>query len=319
MDRARSALALVLMMGLGAAATQPATAPSPQDSPPPISIDKAKGMSHFTQLDPRYFGEEGKLYCGPTAVSDCMLYFAAHGYPKLNLLDVADAELSQTALVERLASDKYMDTGLGPLRFGTTVPRLIFGMRKYVRERGYTIRRCQYAGISWKPQGGNVYCGEKVDLDWIKQVVADPNGAAWLEIGWYTRGKTPGEWFRHSGHWVAVVGYGSDGSQKDPHLLLLDNPAMGARIVLPGRGPLTAPGRTRPITIADQAVILTPSGPGTFINDEQTNRRTVDGDGLFQVTGPGLPFSHKKIDAAFVQGAVVLIVGPPKEAQPSTR
>lgn len=317
MDRARAALVLVLMIGLGAATTQPATAPSPQDSPPPVSIDKAKVMSHYTQLDPRFFGEEGKLYCGPTSVSDYMLYFAAHGYPKLNLLDVADAELSQTALVERLASEKYMDTGLGPLNFGTSPARLMFGMRKYVHERGYTIRHCQYAGISGQPEWmGKAYRGDTVDLDWIKQAVADPNGAAWLEIGWYTRGKTPGEWFRHSGHWVAVVGYGSDGSHDDPHLFLLDNPAMGAKIVLPGRGPLTAPGRTRPITIADQAVTLSPSGPGTLIDGTGPKRWTADADGLFQVTGPGLPFSHRKIDAAFVQGAVVLIVGPPKQTQP---
>jgi hypothetical protein len=268
-------------------------------------------MPHFLQLDPRFFGADGEDYCGPTSASDYMLYLAAHGYPNLNLLDIADVELSQTALVERLASEKYMNTGTEPPRTGTSPSRFLYGLRKYLTERGYSYRHFQYAGLSpLANRIGKAYLGKTIDLNWLKRAIADPHGAAWLAIGWYSRGKTPGQWLRRGGHWVAVVGYGSDGSGNDPHRFLLDNPAMGPRIAIPGQGPL----RSRAITLADQAVTLSPSGPGQLVSE---NLRTNDAEGMFQVTGPGLRFG-RPIDAAFVEGAAVLVLDDPPAPVPTT-
>ena len=68
--------------------------------------------------------------------------------------------------------------------------------------------------------------GSHPDLDWIKTFVADPNGTAWLEIGFYVHGDTPGFWKRVQGHCVVAMGYGTDGTSVNPNILLVDNPAV---------------------------------------------------------------------------------------------
>jgi hypothetical protein len=65
-------------------------------------------------------------------------------------------------------------------------------------------------------------------------------------------------------------------------------------------------GGWRPVALADQAITLTQAGSLQKIAEEATAPRDVDG--LDGVSGPGLPFSHKKYDATFLDGAIALII-----------
>jgi hypothetical protein len=277
---------------------------------PVACTDKVAATPHFYQCDPLWdLDIAGETYCVPASVSDSLVYFAANGFGALLPIDPHDLatenpnrEFAQAELVERLASPNYMNTKTVAGQ-GTTPSEALFGVRRYVEQSGYVCQRLEYEG--WRRLRSNLrqeQLASKADLNWIKSAIADPNGAAWLEIGFYTRGDAPGVWKRQNGHTVAAIGYGTDGGHLDPNIFLVDNPAMGRMTAA-----AQSSGRFRPITIADLVLTVAPAGPLQITSDTATSPRNVTG--LYQISGPGVPYSHKKYDAAFLDGAIILIIG----------
>ena len=255
-----------------------------------------------------------RIVCGPICGGGQMGFVGVgggtiHG-PRLNgrvvPMSGGDLGISQAELVKTLASPGYMSTSPDT---GTTPSNAMTGISRYVQEHGYICQRLEYAG--WRPlQRRWLYAAvaPAPSLNWIKSAVAAPNGTAWLEIGYYIHGDTSGQWRRVSGHSVVVVGYGTDGTRTDARILLVDNPAIGA--MLPATAEQRAMGmKWRPVTLADQAITLTPTGPFQLFGVNSTTPRNVSQ--VFQVDGPGVPFSHTKYAAAFLDGALVLVIGLP--------
>jgi len=286
----------------------PAPSTRPSDLPfPPVYTAKVASTPRFYQRDPRMdLSVAGDNFCVPTCASDSFVYFAAHGFDRLVPIDGGDLEIIQGELVKTLASPGYMSTNPDS---GTTPSNAMTGIRRYVQEHGYVCQRLEYAG--WRPlqrRWLNAAVAPAPNLNWIKAAVAAPNGTAWLEIGYYLHGDSPGQWRRVSGHSVFVVGYGTDGTRTDGHILLVDNPAVGA--MLPATPEQQARGmKWRPVTLPDQAITLTPAGSLQLFGEKSTTPRNVSQ--LFQVDGPGVPFSRKKYAAAFLDGAVILVIGQP--------
>ena len=237
---------------------------------PVAYTDKVAATPHFYQRDPRWdLDISGETYCVPASVSDSLVYFAANGFAALLPIDPQDLatenpnrEFAQAELVERLASPNYMNTKTVAGQ-GTTPSEALFGIRRYVEQSGYVCERLEYEG--WRRLRNTLrqeQLASRPDLNWIKSAIADPNGAAWLEIGFYTRGDAPGVWKRQNGHTVAAVGYGTDGGHLDPNIFLVDNPAMGRMTAA-----AQSSGRVRPITIADLVLTVTPAGPFQIVSD----------------------------------------------------
>jgi hypothetical protein len=276
---------------------------------PAVYTDKVAATPHFYQRDPRWgLTIAGENYCVPTSISDSMVYFASNGFERLLPTDNPDRYLAQAELINKLASRGYMATNS---ETGTSPGGALHGIRRYVVENGYVCQRLEYAGWRVLPkQMRRFVVASHPDLDWMKTAVADPKGTAWLEIGYYVHGDTPGVWKRLQGHSVAVVGYGTDGTGADGHILLVDNPAVGPMVAgSPAGSPVdnVAGRKWRPIALADQAITLTPAGPLKLLLKNETAPHDVTG--LFQISGPGVPFSHTKYDAAYLDGVIVLIVG----------
>jgi hypothetical protein len=299
-------LAVGLCLIAGAAGPAPTTRPADLAFPP-VYTAKVAATPRFYQRDSRMdLTVAGDNFCVPVAVSDSFVYFATHGFDRLVPMSGGDLEISQAELVKTLASPGYMSTSPDT---GTTPSNAMTGISRYVQEHGYICQRLEYAG--WRPlQRRWLYAAvaPAPSLNWIKAAVAAPNGTAWLEIGYYIHGDSPGRWRRVSGHSVVVVGYGTDGARTDARILLVDNPAIGA--MLPATAEQRAMGvKWRPVTLADQAITLTPTGPFQLFGVNSTTPRNVSQ--VFQVDGPGVPFSHTKYAAAFLDGALVLVIGLP--------
>jgi hypothetical protein len=302
-------VAVLALAAANAVASQPATLPSAGPFPA-VCTDKVSATPHFYQRDPRWNLEiAGDMFCVPASVSDSFVYFAANGYGGLLPIDPqklttenSDREYAQAELVEKLASASYMNTKSEP-GTGTTPSEALFGIRRYVDESGYACKRLEYAG--WRQlttRFRSAAVAPSVDLNWVRSAIADPNGAAWFQIGFYTHGAGPGQWKRQSGHMVVAVGYGTDGTHVDPNIFLVDNPSMSGMSAA-----AQASGKVRPITLADLVLTFTPLGEVQITSDQITTPRTVDG--LYQISGPGVMYSHKKYDAVFLDGAIVLVIG----------
>lgn len=300
-------IAATLLGITGAYASAPQS-PLAAEPIPAACTQKVAATPHFYQRDPRWdLDIAGETYCVPSSVSDSFVYFAANGYSALLPVDPQylstenpNRELAQAELIKKLASPDFMNTKSGA-GHGTTPSEALYAVRRYVERSGYLCQRLEYEGWRQLHKEKDEQLANAPDLNWIKSAIADPNGAVWLEIGYYTHGRLPGEWIRADGHTVAAVGYGTDGQNLNPNILLVDNPAVG-RLTAAAQ----ASGKVRPFTLADLLMTISPAGPMQVATPQMKAPRNVTG--LFQISGPGVPYNHKKSDAAFLDGAIVLII-----------
>jgi hypothetical protein len=169
--------------------------------------DRAKVQStpRFLQTDrDAGFENAGDQYCAPTAVSNSLMWLANHGYRKLKP-SAASEKAAQIRMIKLLADADLMNTN--PEK-GTDVSEVIAGVQGYIENAGYEIGQLQYSG--WRPAPRDVVAGKFPDLDAVKEAIADPHGAAWLNVGWYRYDEASGNYARSGGHWVTVVGYDGD-------------------------------------------------------------------------------------------------------------
>jgi hypothetical protein len=166
---------------------------------------KVQSTPRFLQTDrDAGFENAGDQFCAPTAVSNSLMWLANHGYEELK--PAASSEKSaQIRMIKLLADSDLMNTN--PQK-GTDVSEVITGVQGYVENAGYEIESLQYSG--WRPAPEDAVSGEAPDLDAVKEAIANPHGAAWLNVGWYRYDEESGNYARKGGHWVTVVGYDGD-------------------------------------------------------------------------------------------------------------
>jgi hypothetical protein len=177
---------------------------------------KVENTPRFLQTDrDAGFENAGDQYCAPTAVSNSLMWLANHGYRKLKPA-AASEKAAQIRMIKLLADSELMNTN--PEK-GTDVSEVITGVQGYIENAGYEIAQLQYSG--WRPAPRDVVAGKFPDLDSVREAIADPRGAAWLNVGWYRYDEDSGNYARSGGHWVTVVGY-------DGHDLLIHDPSPRA-------------------------------------------------------------------------------------------
>ena len=164
---------------------------------------KNESFPDFCQCDRSYgtLPREGKPYCGPTALSNVLVYLDRNGFSNL-LTEENPSSQDQFNLIKLLGSKKYADTSLTE---GTEPANLMRGLEKYVKEMGYDI------SIKWKGwTDGEIYTvGRVPDPIWLKDELAQFSYAI-LQVGWYKYDPKQNFYKRIGGHYVSIVDFVND-------------------------------------------------------------------------------------------------------------
>jgi len=187
----RTALLLTVLL-----AAWPALA---AEAPPAARcVEKMAAMPDYFQADKAYgaLPRGGKSYCGPTALSNALVWLDTHGFADL-LPAAAPGPKEQFALIRTLGTEAYTKTdevkGVGP-------SGIMRGIERYAAEHGYRAT-ATYAG--WRTQRNRV--ADRPAVDWLRRGV-DGRSNLLLNIGWYKKGEDD-TYVRLGGHWLTAVGY----------------------------------------------------------------------------------------------------------------
>jgi hypothetical protein len=177
-------------------------------------------VSDFKQNNPHaQFAAGGKDFCAPTCLSDYIMWLGKNGYPAL--LPAGDnLEQVQIALIKKLASADY----LGPdPNSGTSPQQIMIGLKKYITDSGYSIKSLSYQGF--RPAAKEFFKGVSApSLSWLKAGSIAPK-CCWLNIGWYRYDEDTDTYSRTGGHWMALVGYGTNAkNQPSPSTIIVHDP-----------------------------------------------------------------------------------------------
>lgn len=158
----------------------------------------------FWQRDPDAdFEDEGRMHCAPTSVSDGLIYLAkAYGWK--NLVPGTGHE-DQIKLIQELAEEFGTDPSIG----GTNPDKILTGLQSYVTSKGYDFSRLElksWRGVSAANKEFKI--GAKPDMSWMRSAARSKDTVMIFNFGWYR--ETEDGYERKGGHWVAVVGVGSD-------------------------------------------------------------------------------------------------------------
>src|SRR5262249_35148137 len=136
---------------------------------PAVCTAKVSAMPDFCQVDEDgHFDNGGKVFCGPVAVSNSLVWLSQNGFPKMlppvekkgdpdnvngnggNGSAEGDHKIdsqksAQIELIRTLGSPDFMGT---EGHDGTSATRLIRGLGKYVADHGYKVDHVEYRGWS---------------------------------------------------------------------------------------------------------------------------------------------------------------------------
>jgi hypothetical protein len=211
------------------------------DETPAWMVDKETKTPYLSQSDPAL--ASGPDYGAPAAVTNSFIWFARHGYANLMAPGVDDYHGSAIKTMVQLASAGFMTPA--PRRGGvgggpgggpggrpgaaggggkdTEPGSLMSGARLFVEEHGYKTSVLAYQG--WRQLPGSLdTAGDTPDISFLKKMIAMPNTAVWLNLGWYTQ-SSPGEFQRNGGQWVTLVGFRKSRINPDDTVLLVHNPS----------------------------------------------------------------------------------------------
>jgi hypothetical protein len=237
------------------------------------STDKVKSTPAFCQRDPEAnFKNEGRDFCAPTSLSDSLIYLNdARGNKKL----VKNTDhRGQVKLIKKLAKDMGTDP-----RAGTGPDQILTGLQTYISDRGYSLGKLEIK--TWRPliaKNNKFLTGPQIDLGWLRTNANDPDMGVILNVGWYRKG--PKGVTRDGGHWVAVVGAATSGSE-----FYLRNPLMQ-----PAEQQAHPAAQIQPVPAATDVY-------------RAANGSKIGPAGLFQVTGPGLVHGNNLL--AIVDGVII--------------
>jgi hypothetical protein len=177
-------------------------------------------MRDYCQTDGAYggFRNGGTMFCGPTSVSNGVMWLDDHGYDNL-VENTADRKEDQHDLIVALG----YDMGVDPYG-GVGVGGICNGLWDYVTERGYTPERLQ--AQSWRSIPSQFDTGIEIPtLEFVQEALRTGRAAAYVNVGWYN--KSGSTYRRSGGHWLTIVGYGHDGVAEDPDFIILHDPSCG--------------------------------------------------------------------------------------------
>lgn len=161
---------------------------------------KVAGTPDFLQTDPRAgLARSGSQFCAPTAVSNSLMWLAAHGNPRLR--PPGDPVAAQAEMIRILGGPGYMETRPD---IGTDAAELMRGVDRYLRDRGAAPALLAYQG--WRAVPARRRTAENPDLAELARVITGERGAVWLNVGWYSHDPARGVYRRNHGHWVTLVG-----------------------------------------------------------------------------------------------------------------
>ncbi len=165
----------------------------------------------------------GSSYCGPVAVSNALAGLAQAGTPRL-LPDRPTPRGAQLALVRQLGSGRYMGTGANS---GTGAAGLMVGLERYLRDRGFAAE-LSYQG--WRGHPRRFSSGIKVPSQSAMVAAFETGASVFVNIGWYAPSpRVPGVYRRRGGHWLTLVGTGTDPrGDRSPETLVFHDPAPWA-------------------------------------------------------------------------------------------
>ncbi|NLE30325.1 MAG: hypothetical protein GX629_11720 [Phycisphaerae bacterium] len=196
-----------------------------------------RSMPDYCQLDSR-LPKRGTQYCGPTAVSNALVWLAMNGHPDLVPFEKNDSELAQFNVIQKLGSDEYMKTA----RYAGTDPLdVLTGLDKYIRDQGFEPI------IEWQGyrEGGRYALAEVPQLTWIADKFIDGDFNVILEVGWYNFCDGCKSYKRKGGHYVTLAGL--DLTSENP-IMVIHNPSVGG-----GKEPLPQTCKLQRITYGDFA------------------------------------------------------------------
>ena len=174
---------------------------------PFVSISKDSSPNYnipdFCQGNSRYgiLPNGGKPYCGPTAISNILVYLDKNGFP--NLIEKENPTSQDQFNLIKLLGARYTKTSL---ESGTEPINLMKGLEKYVKEKGYDI------SIQWKgwTNGGKYSIGRIPEQEWINKVIGKFSYAI-LQVGWYKYDPKNEFYERIGGHYVTGVDIKNNG------------------------------------------------------------------------------------------------------------
>lgn len=170
-------------------------------------IEEYKNSRKFTKKQKKELEFASNSFCGPTAVSNSMMYLIKNGYPKL------DHKNSQIEMVKLLGSEDYMDAFGG----GTNLLDMSKSVKRYIEEKGYKLDGAYIEHISTPSYHNSLknldyltykHSQESLDVEGFKKRVINPKSICILLWGRYEPEKK--EFHRTGGHYVTLVGYGVD-------------------------------------------------------------------------------------------------------------
>ncbi len=188
---------------------------------PEFYIDKAKETPDYSQMDSDYGGLDGNgsFYCGPSSVSNGIMWLDDHGYPDL-VVNTSDRKKDQHDMIIVIGSKKYMNTenvGMAPSR------DVVRGVEDYIRDKGYKCT-VEFQGIYYPPPDNYIDSNRTV-LDWIKEKTLG-NSAVYLHVTWVKYDANTDTYTSKGGHWNTVTGYGKDSNgNSNPEYLLNHDPS----------------------------------------------------------------------------------------------
>ena len=168
-------------------------------TPPSDTKPKHELVPDFCQRDTRYgkFPWDGKVQCGPAAVSNLIIYLHRTSFPGL-LSKKNPSPYDQAELINLLSSDKYMK--LDKVN-GVSPHNLMSGLKQYLVDKGYEAD-VQYIGyqVDDIDKNQNLNGGGYITPIMIKDKF-DQGFECIVRIGYYKNN------VRIDGHYAAVVGF----------------------------------------------------------------------------------------------------------------
>ncbi len=197
---------------------------------PAVYTEKMGSFPDLRQSDLKAdFPEKWEQYCTPVAVSNSLMWLASHGFSNL-VSDSGGQRTDPIRLAKLLSSAPYMDTA-GAER-GTRVDKQVFGLKKYLNERGYSTAQLWIKGFDKSKSGYGqdepgpeiILDDSKPDLNWLKRgIVGD--GVAWVSIVRYYLDPSIPALRPDKTHIMALVGYGVNHlGEEDPDVLIFRDP-----------------------------------------------------------------------------------------------
>lgn len=189
---------------------------------PDIFTSKVNEIPDYYQLDNAYggFHNGGSVFCGPTTISNSLMWLSDNGYPNL-AENYNDDKYAQFKMIETLGSDSYMGLGSG----GVGPNGICYGANKYIKAKGVNYKSMKYQG--WRSVASAYYTGIKTpSMEWLKKGLMG-TGSVWLNYGWYNYSSSSNSYNRSGGHWMTLVGFGWDGNSEEPNCLIVHDPWTG--------------------------------------------------------------------------------------------